>query len=259
MALGPRIASKDALKAYIIRQLGGEAVTVELTDLNLDDAIEKTLEDYIQTAYSGVQERYLPVTLIPGVNEYILPYDVFAVLKVNSQDMQGIGNSVPSNLFSINNFIAADLYKPGTAKIDLVGYEAVNEMIETMNIMFSRQISFDYNSISKVLHLFAPNVGEHVMLQVYTKLNLEGTVNPSVSGAYQEENIYGEKWIKKMASAYAMLQWGINISLKYSGSILPNGGSLNGTAIMEMAERNIDKYTEELHSVYELPTDFIIG
>ena len=252
----PYVKSINELKQFILRHLGSPVVEIEITDDQLTDCITETIDEYLPVAYSGVVERHIPITLLPGYNEYILPYSVFVVTGIHSVDMQGIGNSVPSNLFSINNFIAADLYKPGTAKIDLIGYEAINEMISTMNLMFSRKISYDFNSISKVLHLFAENNGENIIIQCFKKLDIEGT--PVSGGKYAEENIYNERWIRDMAVAKSQLQWGKNI-LKYSGSILPNGGTLNGDFIYNEAKEAIDKLMVRLQEEYTLPIDFMTG
>lgn len=257
----PKIYTRTALKDYIIRQLGGDANNIELTDNNLEDAINDTLDDYLPRAYSGVIERYIPVQLLEGVQDYILPYPVFAVLSVNDAVGTMMGASMPANLFSINQFIAADLYRPGAAKIDLLGYEMINEMVSTLELIFTKKVTFDFNSISKKLHLFAtPGIDTKVIIHTYQKLDLEGTIAVSgVSGnRYHEENIYNERWIKRMCVAKAQLQWGKNL-LKYTGSVLPNGGTLNGDFIYNEAKENIERYMQELHDEFELPCDFFIG
>lgn len=256
----PKIYSRDQLKQYILEHLGAPVINIEITDSQLEHSIDDTLDDYLPRAYSGVIERYIPITLLEGINEYILPYDVFAVLGVHSVQTLGMGFSTTAqDPFSINQFIAADLYKPGTAKIDLIGYELINEMLETMNILFSKKISFDFNSISKILHIFAENTSEkQVMLQVYKKMDIQGTPVSAGASRYQEENIYNEKWIKRMSTARAQLQWGKNI-LKFQGSTLPNGGTLNGEFIYNEAKEQIMLLNEELTNEYQLPNDFFIG
>jgi hypothetical protein len=253
---GPRIASKDDLKAYILRQLGGEAVNIEMTALNLDDCIADSIDEYLPVAFSGVIERFIPITLLKGYNDYILPYDVYAVTMIHSVGMLGLGTTSPANLFSMNQFIAADLYKPGTAKIDLLGFELVNEAIQTMDIMFSKKISFDFNCISKILHLFASEEDQTVMLQVYKKLDLSGT---AVSGGrYAEENIYNEKWVRNMCVAKSQKQWAQNL-LKYGGTVLPNGGVLNAEFLYNEAKERVKELMEDLQNNYVLPTDFFIA
>ena len=268
MAL-PRISSKDALKSYILRQLGGDANNIELTDDNLEDSISDTLDDYLPRAYSGVIERYIPVQLLDGIQDYQLPYPVFAVIGVHDSTGTMMGTSMPANLFSMNQFIAADLYRPGAAKIDVMGYELINQMVSTLDLIFAKKLTFDYNSITKKLHLFAtPAVDTKVIIHTYQKLDMESTPvtsttydvsgNPIYSVRYQEENIYNERWIKRMAVAKAQLQWGKNLQ-KYTGSILPNGGTLNGEFIYTEAKDMIEKCMTELHEEFELPTDFFVG
>ena len=254
----PRITSIGSLKQYILRRLGYPIHQIEITDEQMDDAIFDTIDLYSQFAYSGTNERYIPVKLIAGVQDYILPYSTFAVLSVNDSQMSMIGANMPSNMFSLNQFIAADLYKPGVAKIDILGYELINQMTSTLDIIFAKKQTFDFNSISKILHLHAtPAMDTNVIIQMYQKLDLTGT--PVSGGGYEEEHIFDDRWVKAMATAKCKLQWGINIGLKYQGTVLPNNATLNGAGIIDMANAEIDKLDEELHLVYELPPDFYIG
>ena len=256
----PKIKSTGELKQYILRKLGYPFHQIEISDEQLQDAIDDTLDDYVQFAYSGTIERYVPIQLLDGVQNYILPYSTFAVLSVNDANMSMIGANVPSNMFSLNQFIAADLYRPGVAKIDILGYELINQMTATLDMVFAKKISFDYNSISKILHLHAvPALDTKVIIQVYEKLDLKGTPVSAGASTYEEENIYNEPWIKRMATSRAKLQWGNNIGLKYQGSVLPNGGTINGQGVIDQGTAEIEALTAELHSIYELPIDFMIG
>ena len=260
----PKINSVNGLKQYVLRRLGHPVHQIEITDDQLQDAIDDTLDDYRMYAYSGVVERFLPIKLMKGIQEYLLPYSVFAVINVADANMSMLGASLPSNLFSINQFIAADLYRPGVAKIDLLGYDMINQLTAGMDIVFGRKKTFDFNSISKILYFHGTVMAdENVFIQVYQKLDLEKTPDPTLDQnapvRYLEENVYNEPWIKRMTTARAKLQWGINIGLKYQGSVLPNGGTLNGQGIIDQAEAEIEKLTEELHTAYELPIDFFIG
>ena len=262
----PKISSVNGLKQYVLRKLGYPSHAVEITDDQLQDAIDDTLDDYVQFAYAGVTDRYVPVQLLNGVQDYVLPYNTIAVLGVMDQNMSMIGSNMPSNLFSLNQFIAADLYRPGVGKIDLIGYETINQLTASIDIIFGKKITFDYNCVTKLLHLHGlVPYDMQVIIQMYQTLDMNGTaVSADINGtpiapSFIEQNIYNEKWIKRMATARAKLQWGNNIGLKYQGSILPNGGTLNGSGIIDQANAEITTLTEELHNVYELPTDFYVG
>ena len=195
-----------------------------------------------------------------GIHEYMLPYDVFAVLSVNSVTLLGLGTGNASNMFSMNQFVAADLYKPGVAKIDMIGYEMINEMIETMGIIFSSKLTFDFNSVTRVLRIPGEvfNSESKCVIQVYRKLELEGSVDPMNPTRYLEQNLFDEKWVKRMSTARAQLQWGKNL-MKYTGSTLPNGGTLNGDKIYDEAKYDVEALTLQLHEEYELPADFFVG
>lgn len=256
----PKINSIGGLKQYILRSLGHPAHTVEITDDQLNDAIDDTIQDYVQYAYSGVIERFIPISVIADVQDYILPYEIFAILGVYDANMSMIGSNLPSNMFSLNQFIAADLYRPGVAKIDLAGYEMINQLTSSIDIIFAKKKTFDFNCVSKMLHLHGKiHENENVILQTYQNLTVDTTEVSAGSMTYIENNIYNERWVKRMATSRAMLQWGKNIGLKYLGSVLPNGGSLNGDGIINMAEKQMEKLELELHERYELPVDFFVG
>jgi hypothetical protein len=263
MAYGPKIQSKGQLKEYILRKLGSPVINIEITDEQLDDAIDDTIEYFFKNGgIGGMLERYVPITLLKGVQNYILPYDVYAVMAVHSTEMGGIANSAPSNIFSINQFIASDLYR-GSGKIDLLTYEMTNQMLATLNIVFTRKITFDYNCISRVLNLFEiPTLDhENVMLHVYRRNipyyepNPAFRNDPTESEEIEFTNLYNELWIRKMSTERARLQWADNLS-KYAGSQLPDGLNLDVPTIMNRANESILKLEEEFE---ELPVDFMIA
>jgi hypothetical protein len=71
-------------------------------------------------------------------------------------------------------------------------------------------------------------------------------------------NIFDQKWVRKMSTERARYQWATNL-MKYQGSILPNGGNLNGEGILNEAKENIKELSDELDSEYSLPADFYVG
>lgn len=258
---GPIIKSLNELKQYILRKLGHPLHQIEITDDQLNDAINETFKDFTQIAYGGYNERIIPVKLLTGIQNYILPYSTMSVIDVSDVNMSMIGSSNPANLFSMNQFIAADLYRAGgVGKIDLLGYELINQMTSSVDMIFARKISFDYNYVSKTLHLHGSIYNDQpVFITTFQRLELDTT--PVSAGAirYEEENIYDERWFQKMCVAKSKLQWGINVGLKYQNSVLPNGGSINGQGIIDMAEKEIEKLELQLDSEYTPPIQFFMG
>jgi hypothetical protein len=258
MSYSARLQTKTDLKNYILRQLGSPVINIEITDEQLDDAIDNTLELYMQNAYSGVRERFVALEVVAGTQDYLLPYEIFAIITIRSQEMGGITNTAPSNIFSMNQFIASDLYK-GSGRIDLVTYETTNQLLSTLDLMFSKKMTYDFNCISKELHLFEiPVQSEKVFMQCYIKNVPTYTTDPVSGTIVESTNIYNELWVRRYSTELARRQWADSIS-KYEGSQLPNGMSLNASAILTRAETEILKLEEMLYNQYSLPPEFFVG
>jgi hypothetical protein len=270
---GPRIYSKDILKQYILRKLGGGLVNIEITDAQLDDLIYDVVDSFVLKAYSGIREVYLPFSAMKGIKEYQLPYSVFAVLGIYASAGGYIGGGTPSsNPFHINQYIASDIFQ-GRGVVNLIQYELTFQMINTLNLLLGKSVLYDYNTFSKLLTIFSGDFidyGGPVLIHCYKTLHpQEGSIlNPNyicgvddpglstISG--ETTNIYDHIWIRKMTVEKARYQWAVNM-MKYSGTVLPNGGSLNVDGILNEAKENITKLEEELDSTYQLPPDFMIG
>lgn len=262
MGYAPKLQTKRQLKDYILRKLGAPVINIELTDDQLDDAIDDTLEFFFKNGgIGGMLERYVPIQIKKGIQNYQLPFDVYAVMAVHSSEMGGISNSAPGNMFSINQFVASDLYR-GSGKIDLLTYEMTNQMLATLNIVFGKKITHDYNCISRVISLFEiPIQDENVMLHLFRRNvptyeeNPEFASDPTQPEEVEITNIYSELWIRSMATEKSRLQWADNLS-KYAGSQLPNGLNLDVPTIMTRANEAILKLEEQFE---ELPVDFMIA
>jgi len=254
MALPVRIKKKSELVDYILRKLGSPAVNVELTNEHLDDAIEDTLEEFLPRAYSGTLERYVQLQLIKDQQDYRLPDSVFAVLGVFNNNI-GDYTVSSTDMFSANQYIAADIFGGNLKNVDLLTYTMTQQFIETMGLIFGKRITFDFNSNTRILHLHEPPKS-NIFTVMHFYMFLERDEDPLT----QDEltNIYDNKWVKRMAVEMARYQWGVNL-MKYNGTVLPNGMNLNAGGILDMAEKNKEKLMEELHNEWSLPTDFYIG
>lgn len=255
MAYKPRLQTKQDLKGYILRKLGSPVINIEITDDQMDDNIDDTVEQYIQRAYSGVVERFTLFEIKKDQQTYTLPYDTFALLEIMGQGMMGITNNAPSNLFSLNQYMASDLYR-GSGKIDILTYELTNQMLQTLEVMFTNKITYDFNCISKQLHLFAkPAQDQLVILHMYKK-NVPDYED--VDGVEVEStNLYNEIWIRNMAYRRCQYQWAMNLA-KYNGSALPNGLQIDVPTLLNESKESITLLEEQLTDC-ELPIDFFIG
>lgn len=254
MAMQPRIKSKAELTQYILRKLGAPVINIEVTPEQIDDAIADTLEDFLPRAYSGMNERFVGLQLIAGQTEYTLPYAVYAVLGIWNNNIGDFSTS-STDMFSANQFIAADIFGGNLKNVDMLTYSLTQAHIETMGLVFGKRITFDFNCTTKKLYVHEPpKTNFFTVMQYYIQTELNED-----PGTQQElSNLYDNRWIKRMATERTRYQWGENLS-KYQGSVLPNGMTLNGEGIKATADANMEKLMQELHDEWELPVDFFIG
>lgn len=69
--------------------------------------------------------------------------------------------------------------------------------------------------------------------------------------------VYNDKWVKKMAIAYTKKKWG-DILSKFQGVALPGGITLDGNKMQDDAERDIEKFEQELIDKYQPPDQFFL-
>jgi len=69
--------------------------------------------------------------------------------------------------------------------------------------------------------------------------------------------VYNDSFVKKYLTALIKRQWGQNL-IKFQGVKLPGGIELNGRAIFEDGQRELDDIKQRMMMEYELPPlDFI--
>lgn len=258
----PFIKTRDELKGYIRRKLGDGVIVQEITEEQLDDCINDTLQEFIPYSFDGAELRYLLIDLTSGQYDVVMPYNCLSVISINETNNLDYSPST-TDLFSVNQHVAIDILKGGMGKVDLLTLEMSQQQIATLGVMFNNRISFDYNSISKLLHVHG--IGSDREIRAYieyykcTDIDEDLDAVDSTGGAKPVyTNIFDVKWVKQFATELARRQWADNL-IKYEGSTLPNGLQLNPAGIAARADAEIERLRLQLHEEYELPVDFFIG
>jgi hypothetical protein len=70
--------------------------------------------------------------------------------------------------------------------------------------------------------------------------------------------VYNDTFVKKYLTALLKKQWGQNL-IKFQGVKLPGGIELNGRAIFEDGQRELEDIKQKMSSEYELPPLDCIG
>jgi len=226
-------------RKYILRKLGSPVINVEIDDSQLNDAIDDAVQLFYESHYDGVNVGYIFLDVTADTQNYTLDSTVHDVIKILGSDSY---NYADDPLLIKESFQYGFYFDN-----DLISTEIWRQNIQNTRNYYNREILFDFNSVSKNLHLLVnPEVDVSYALRVYqSELDLE--------------DIYGDRWLKQYAVALAKKQWGgLNIG-KYSGAALPGGAQFNYSDILAQAEGEIEKLEEQLEDRYSEPIDFEIA
>jgi hypothetical protein len=248
-----KIPNRTELGKYMFPRLGYPVVQIEVTQDQIEDCISEAIEIFIETAHSGTQARVYNLQTIEGQQEYTLPYECVAVLQawdVDQQDLATSFSSTADSLFSLRGIVARDYIKGGITKGGtLLSLELLNQFVQTLDVMFARKPTFDYNTFTKQIYLFDGSTEQKMGLLVYEQIDQD---------APEHANIYDQRWVKAYAVECARYQWATNLS-KYSGTLLPAGLTLDVPTMFDQANTNKERLVTELREMYEEPPDWFIG
>lgn len=187
-----------------------------------------------------------------GATAYWPTYDnILTVSKVYPA-----GNAIGDYIFDIRyqltlyDFFGLYFNQAGSNS-PLANYMESMSYLEGINDVFNYPAAFTYIKTTQRLFLDIdmPKLipGQYLLIEAYVGL---------------DENQYPKIWedriFKKYYAAMLKKQWAQNLS-KFQGMPLPGGASLNASAIMQEAVKDMAEVDQELRKVYELPPDPLIG
>jgi|TARA_B110000503_G_scaffold142917_1_gene241620 hypothetical protein len=232
------IAKQEVFK-YCKAMLGDGMIDVELDPIHYETALIRALGVFRQRSDNAVEESYLHLTLTESQNEYILPKEVQQVRQifrrsVGSRTGNGTGGSVfePFSLAYTNTYLLSSTNMGG-----LLTYELFSQYQELVGKMFGSYINFTYHPQShKLVIQQRPRGEESVMLLAY---------NTKPDFAIIDDT-YAGQWVKDYTLANCKMMLG-QAREKFASIAGPQGGTaLNGAAIKQEGQNDIDRLTIEL-------------
>jgi len=236
------LQSKDELKAYIKRQLGGGVHNIELSDLQLNDAIENAVGYFEREVDGGVEERIYLLELAEGVQTYILDAEVMGVSEIF-----GTTFTKSTDMFSQLNQVRMDMAQTLTqGGTSISSYVTTMQYFSFLNQFLGTQSTFNFNPITKKL----------VVLET---VQSSGVLALSILWSTRNTpEMWNNNFIKEYSAALSMKQWGINMS-KYNNAVLIGGMELNGAGILELANTEIERLRADLLDKETSPLGIFIG
>ena len=175
-----------------------------------------------------------------------VPSSVIGVEKIFKFDT----SSISGGMFSIKyQLFLNDLYFFNS--VNLLQYSMTKRYLEDIDFLLTTDKQIRYNKRQDRLYLDidwgAQSKDTFFVIDCYRALDPESF-----------SQIYNDNFVKKYLTALIKKQWGQNL-IKFQGVKLPGGIELNGRAIFEDGQRDLEDIKQRMSSEYELPPLDCIG
>ena len=282
--------TKQELKDYCLRQLGAPVLEINVADEQIDDLLDDTIQFFNERHFDGVEKTYLKYQISQddidrgrgGTSSAGITTTGVGIVTTTgtSTNISGFG-TVTSNFYETSNFIQVPdsvigiekIFKFDTSSIsggmfsikyqlflndlyffnsvDLLTYRMTKSYLEDIDFLLTTDKQVRFNQRQNRLYLDidwnAQEVNNFLVIECYRAMDPENF-----------SKVYNDSFVKRYLTAAIKKQWGQNL-IKFQGVKLPGGVELNGRAIYEDGQRELDEIKQKMSSDYELPPMDMIG
>lgn len=263
-----RVTDLSSLAQYILRRLGHPVIQVNVSDDQILDCIDETLQKYYEFHADGTYRAYIAYEITQDViDSGFLPIDeqiITATRLIDANDTS-LGMNLANNL--ANQHIVTSMIATATSTVGGIGgrifteaslgtyqkgfgqFQSNMNYLRTISDMFRTFPTIKFVKHGHKIRLDAGSLklGTTVILECYIKNDAE-----------DYEETYNDHWVKRYAIAMVKKQWANNL-IKYNGFQLPSGITIDGTTILQEANADLEKLERELRETWEEPILPIIG
>ena len=244
-------STRNELKDYCLRKLGSPVSEINVTDEQLEDRIDDAIQFMIDYNFNLQEQKYISIkiTQLDLNNNYItLPQECLAVTRI--LPFRNSGTGFGSFLFDIQYHLTANDLINTVGTGDVSAYYITKQHIATIQDLFNAKSQHEFRRFTnKVYFKFDADqrlaVNDYIVLECYVAID-------------SSSKFYGDKFFREYAELLIMRQWGQNL-FKFDEVELPGGIKLNGTQILETAQKRITLMEEDAIFKYSEPLSFFIG
>jgi len=266
--------TKATFKTYCKRALGFGVIDINVSDDQVDDRVDESLQYFAQYHYDGVEKMYLKYKVTQtdidraranatttatdtadssitasfeeGNNFIPMPSAVVSVIQIFNFD-----NAMTNNMFDIRYQLRLnDLYDFSSTSI--IHYEMTMQQLDLLSHILVGEVPIRFNQHQNRLYLDMGwdqvNADDYLIIECYRKIDPTTYID-----------IYDDIHLKRYATALIKRQWGANLS-KFNGVTMLGGVTMNGADIYSQATEEIEKLEREMQEgVFQAPIDYMIG
>lgn len=241
---------REELKQYVLRRLGAPVIQINVSDDQVEDRIDDTLQFYIQNHFDGVEKIFMKHVLTQQDMDqrFIEVPDVVqtVVRVVNVNTLSTVQNGFLDNR---SQFMYSEIFN--LSDTNLINYDNAMKHFNLVDQIVGKGLALRFNKNKSHIELDIDwtevYVGKVFLFEVYRALDPEEWVK-----------VYQDRWIKAYATAMVKMQWGQNMS-KFAGVQLPGGITMNGAELKTEAKEELALLEAELRDDYAMPLDIFLG
>ena len=243
--------TRDELVLRIRQDLGEPVIKVNVAREQIENAVDDALEYWSHYHHEGQDRSFLRVEITKEMLDtgvIPIPESVFSVLSIVDARATGGAESWMSYEFEMTRDALFDSMK-ATGGSGMSTFVMTKQYLTDIGDLLKNPLPFDFRLHKHELKIFGNlkqyfGVGSSILLEVMGFL---------YKSSY---NVWGDEALRKLATAYTKKYWGQNMS-KFSGVALPGGQTMNGLAILQDAQVEIEKQEQYILGLQE-PTGIII-
>jgi len=255
---GPR--SRQDLIDYCLRNLGFPVIDIDVDPDQVEDRIDDALSFFGDYHFDASEKLYFPHQLLQSDldnQRILLPPHIITVTRIIP--LQNTSNSL--TMFDVRYQMRLnDLYTFTSTSV--IHYDLMMRHLALLEFEFNPERSIRFNRHKQAI---GPDntpwgilevgwdwhkdvqVGQFVIIECF------GILDPEANN-----DVYNDRFLKAYATALIKRQWGANL-MKFSGTAMLGGVTLNGVDLYTQANEEIKKLEEDIQNKYEYPVDFMMG
>lgn len=248
--------TRQDFRHSILVGMGHPQININLTDEQLDQAINNALKVFFKYHINGTFESFYTylVTDADVTNGYIpIPSWIDAVVEVLPKGLSLSDMSFATAEYQITRetFMSAQRF----TNVSLVDYVCMKERLYNMGMIIAQPLGFvNVRYQRRLIPKFNWKSGDFIAMRCYENVDPENDdANPNHIEAGE---VFSDDMLKELAIAFATQIWG-SILKKFGNVVLPGGVTLNGEKMYDDATREIEKITREMLNMN--PIDFMMG
>jgi len=282
--------TKQELKDFCLRKLGAPVLEINVSDEQIDDAYDDTLQLFQERCYNGVERTYLKHQISQedidrgdATNQDGSTNTVGIVTTTaTSTTISGLADPITSKWYETSNFIQVPDSVVGIEKIFKFDASTISGgMFSIKYQLFLNDVAFNLGYNGLLSYAMTKSYLQDIDMLLTTdkqvrfnqrqdRLYLDIDWGAAVKDNYiildcyraldptEFTGVFNDPFMKKYLTALIKRQWGQNL-IKFQGVKLPGGIELNGRQIYDDAERDIEGIVSKMSSDYEVPPLDLIG